>query len=152
MDSEVTYRKANHQVGRTGKPFLQEVHSFGEQASNSLYEQDRLVEFDPWTIICEHLNECDEAIVAECDGRIIGASTLAFNGIGPNRMPILQGVYVLDKFRDHGVGLRLTELAMERFIEMRKTPVYCSASDDMQKTLDRLSDKRPDLSSNVRRV
>jgi len=152
MQSEITYRKVNHQVGRTGKPILQEVYSFAKQASKSLHEQGQLEDYDPWTIICEHLAECDEAIVAECDGRIVGASTLAFNGIGQNRMPILQGVYVLDIFRGRGVGLRLTELAMERFIEMRKTPVYCSTSDDMQKTLDRLRATRPVLYSHIRQV
>ena len=152
MSDEITFRRAKHAPGKeTGRSVLQEVCAFGDQAHFELWDQSIFPDPDPLSVICDQLGECDEAFVAECGGRIVGASTLAFNGIGRNHVPILRGVYVLDDYRGLGIGFRLTEMAMERFAEMGKVPVHCSiASEEMAGVLERLQRGRPELYAKMR--
>lgn len=68
---------------------------------------------------------CQECIVATVDGQIVGAVTLAF---AARNGPTLETMYLLREYRGQGIGGRLCEAAMRRFIELGHVPVASDAT------------------------
>jgi GNAT superfamily N-acetyltransferase len=79
----------------------------------------------------ERVQACDEMHVAEIDGRIVGAVTLATNW----RVPTLATLYVSRDCQRLGIGTQLCTDAIRRFVELGKTPIYVDATTKGMKTL-----------------
>lgn len=80
-----------------------------------------------------------DAIVAEHDGTIIGAVTLAFHDSDRPEPGTLDTLYVVPEHRGNGVGTRLCELAVRSFVETRAIPAACHATTEaMVRTIERL--------------
>ena len=109
-DNAVTIREAT----------LKEVYDFFDKTTKTLYGNIMHALFDP-----QRLLKCDVVFVAECGGRIVGAVTLAFNGLNG---ATLDSVYVLPDQRGRGAGYRLCETGLRRFQAEGKTPVYCEVN------------------------
>lgn len=85
------------------------------------------------------LRSWDEAVVAERDGQVVGAVTLAFNDLDCPAPGTLDTLYVLPGHRGKGLGTRLCESAINRFIGSGWTPVFCHViTEAMQRLVDRL--------------
>jgi len=79
----------------------------------------------------------DEAFVVAHEGQIVGAVTLAFNDIDRPSPGTLDTLYVLPEHRSRGLGYRLCEMAMLRFIKVGWTPVFCHVTTQgMQRVID----------------
>lgn len=70
----------------------------------------------------------DEALVVAHEGQIVGAVTLAFNDIDRPAPGTLDTLYVMPEHRRRGLGCRLCEMALLRFIKAGWTPVFCHAT------------------------
>jgi len=79
----------------------------------------------------ERVQACDEMYVAEIEGRIVGAVTLATNW----RVPTLATLYVSQDCQRSGIGTQLCTDAIRRFVELGKTPVYVDATTNGMKSL-----------------
>ena len=71
-----------------------------------------LFDFDRW-------GQCDEAIVAEEDGEILGVVTLASNGIENSGQPTLDTLYVPKRHCGMGLGYALFERGIRRLADRR---------------------------------
>ena len=150
MTESVSIRPAKFSQGKT-RPVLQEVYSFGERASQAERKARRLSDVDPLVLLgTDRLGQCDESFVAECDGRIAGAVTLAYNGVYNPKRPTLDALYVLPDFQRQGIGLALLLTAVRRFVELGRTPVLCKVeSAEMRALLERLGERHPDLRQQI---
>jgi GNAT superfamily N-acetyltransferase len=111
-----------------------EVYDFFQHVTDNLYRGIMPALFDS-----DRLAKCNECYVAEADSEIVGAVTLAFDG---PRGPTLDTMFVLREHRGHGIGNRLCEVAIRRFVDAEKTPVYCEViRKDMHRTIERLPDE-----------
>jgi len=130
---------------------LREVYLFGERAGIAQHNLHDLDEIDPLSILApDRIDQCDEAFVAECDGRVVGAATLAFNGVYAPKRPTLDALYLIPEFRGRGIGFALLERAIRRFIEVGKCPVLCKAeSAEMGALLERLGARLPELGEHI---
>lgn len=144
-------RPAAFVPGRSGRPILQEVYSFAERAGIADQEAGVFSDVGPLSLLgIERLLQCDEAFVAEQDSRIIGAVTLAFNGVFAPKRPTLDALYVLPAFHRKGVGFGLLERAVGRFVELGKVPIFCRVSSaEMRDLLECFGRKCPDLHARV---
>ena len=85
---------------------------------------------------------CDELFVAVNDGRIVAAVTLASDGIDGSKMSTLATLFTLPECHHQGVGHRLCEFAIRRFIEVGKVPIHCDATTQgMKATINGLPDE-----------
>jgi N-acetylglutamate synthase-like GNAT family acetyltransferase len=105
FENELTIRAAT----------LEEVQTFFIHVWKTVYNEGVC----PALLDPGRLSECDEFFVAECDGEIIGAVTLA--GLKNKRLPTLDALYVVPTHRGRRVGPRLCETALLRFKETQKT-------------------------------
>src|SRR4051794_28239950 len=78
---------------------------------------------------------CDEMYVAQVDGRIIAAVTLATAGLYPDTRPTMATLFVSQAHHRQGVGRLLCEFAIRRFIELDKIPVYVEVTTGGMKSL-----------------
>lgn len=150
-ESNAIIRPAHHTIGKSGNPILQEVYDFAEKAHLATYETETVSLLDPLGIFRpDRLRQCDEAFVAEVDGVIVGAVTLAFKGLFGRNKPTLDGMYVLPKYRRRGIGCHLITHAVRRFVEVGRTPVLCNVeSEEMVATSESFRRKHPELSQHV---
>lgn len=87
----------------------------------------------------DRLAMADECFVALVDGQIVGAVCITYDN-GENAELLTE--YVLKEYQGQGIGTRLTRAAIERLIELGRTPIYVDvASEGMDRTLDRLPKK-----------
>jgi GNAT superfamily N-acetyltransferase len=153
--NQYVVRPARLTPGRSsGKPVLQEVCSFGEYAAKIEEAAGILNDVCPLGLFApDRLSQCDEAFVAEQGGQIVGAATLAFNGVYEPRVPTLDALYVLPAFHRKGIGFALVVTVLERFCKLGKTPIFCKIkSVEMRDLLERLKARRPDLHCRIRIV
>lgn len=138
-------REARFEQNSKGRPVLQEVYSFAERTGLAQIEAGIIDDLGPLSLFApDRLLQCDEAFVAEQSGCIVGATTLAFNGVYEPHVPTLDGLYVLPHFQRLGIGFALLERAITRFVELGKIPVLCKVkSSGMMKLLDRLQRQCP---------
>lgn len=102
----------------------------------------------PGLLDSDRLRFCDEFFVAEWNGQIVGAVTLAI--FKAERLPTLDVVYVRPALRGKRVGPRLVETAIRRFKEAKRTPILCDVtSKDMHRLIERLP---PDLRTELKAV
>jgi len=73
--------------------------------------QPMLFDSDRW-------GQCEEAVIAEEAGKIVGVVTLAFHGIDGSERPTIDTFYVTPSHRRQGVGGRLFERGARRLLEM----------------------------------
>lgn len=84
----------------------------------------------------ERLAMADEFFVAVSDEHIVGAVCIVFDEGGHSE---LLTEYVLREFQGRGIGTKLSRAAVERLVELGRTPIYIDvASKGMDRTLDRL--------------
>lgn len=62
----------------------------------------------------DRLSCCDEAVVLEVNGQIVGAATIAPEGEMGTNLPAIVGLYVLLAHRRHGYGAAIMRAAVER--------------------------------------
>lgn len=92
-DQSFSIRPAKLTPGKSGRPVLAEVSAFGTSVGPKEQQAGLIQEIDPLELFSqERLIQCDEAFVAEHDGRIIGAVTLAFEGVYKPKMPTLDAL------------------------------------------------------------
>jgi GNAT superfamily N-acetyltransferase len=92
---------------------------------------------------------CDEAVVLSENGEFIGIATISPHGEYFDGVPDIIGLYVAQKFRSQGYGLRLLSAAIERCLERGlPTPIRITTiSFNVVKLCERLPDH---LKANVR--
>lgn len=136
------------------RPILQEVYSFAERAGLADQEAGVFSDVGPLSLLgTERLIQCDEAFVAEQDARIVGAVTLAFNGVFDPKMPTLDALFVLPECQRQGIGFALLDHAVRRFVELGKVPIFCRVTScDMQALLKRLGERHPELLASMKQV
>src|SRR5690606_9365146 len=93
---------------------------FFQRAVETLYRGVTPMLFDT-----QRLSACDECYVAEVDGQIAGAVTLAYAAANG---PTLDTLFVWDDQQNKGIGASLCEKATQRLIEAGKTPIYCEVN------------------------
>lgn len=87
----------------------------------------------------ERLATADECFVAIVDEKVVGAVCIVFDN---GEYSELSTEYVLKEYQGQGIGTRLTRAAIERLMELGRTPIYINvASEGMDRTLDRLPKK-----------
>jgi GNAT superfamily N-acetyltransferase len=74
--------------------------------------------FSPELFNHDRWGQCNEAIVAEEDGAIVGVITLAPKGIGRVTLPTLDTLYVTKGHRSKGLGSTLFEHGIRRLIDL----------------------------------
>jgi GNAT superfamily N-acetyltransferase len=132
---------------RTAK--LEEVDRFFTHVRKVFYHNRPL----PTLLDPVRLPLCDEFFVADCNGEIVGIATLA--GLTNTRPPTLDALYVVPSYRGRRVGSRLCQMAIQRFEEAEKTPVFCDVTTrNMHRTIESLPSElkallRPTLSYQV---
>jgi GNAT superfamily N-acetyltransferase len=78
-----------------------------------------LFDLDRW-------GQCDEAMVAEEHGEILGVVTLASKGVQNSGRPTLDTLYVPKRHRRNGLGYALFEQGLRRLIERGASDkVFC---------------------------
>lgn len=128
---------------------LEEVGGFFTHVWKTIYHEGALPALLDWN----RLSECDEFFVAEYDGAIIGTATLAV--LKKEKPPTLDTLYVSPSHQGKGVGLRLCEIALQRFREAAKFPVVCDVTTSkMHGIIDRLTPElkallKPDFSYRI---
>jgi ribosomal protein S18 acetylase RimI-like enzyme len=150
-ESNAIIRPARHTIGSSGDRILREVCVFAEKAHLATHETVTVSLLDPLGVLGpDRVRHCDEAFVAEVDGVIVGAVTLAFKGIFGGNKPTLDGLYVLPEYRRRGIGCRLITHAVRRFAEVGRTPVLCNVeSDEMVATSESFRRRHPELCQHV---
>lgn len=109
----------------------QEVGDFFRRAEDTFYEGRRSA-----LLGSDRVDACDEYFVAEIDGQIVGAVTLAFEAING---PTLETLYVWRDLQRRGIGPALCETAARRFTEVGKTPIACEVENAaMHKAIQKL--------------
>ena len=101
---------------------LHEVRRFFRNAAEQDWE-GRVPAFIDWG----RLHGCDGFLVAEHQGRIIGALATASRGMDGSPLPTIANVYVLREFCRNGVGARLLAAAMARLVAAGSPKVFCKA-------------------------
>lgn len=87
----------------------------------------------------DRLARCDEIFAEEVNGSIVGVVCLASNGCDGSGTPTLATLYTAPEYRGKGIGLRLCEYGIRRFVETGKTPIFCDVTTrGMHATIDRL--------------
>lgn len=77
--------------------------------------------FDP-----DRWGQCEEAVVAEAGGHIVGALTLAVKGLDGSGRPTLDTLYVTRSWRRQGLGAELFERGLRRLAERAgQQKVFC---------------------------
>jgi GNAT superfamily N-acetyltransferase len=71
----------------------------------------------PMLFDSDRWSQCDEAIVAEENGEIVGVVTLASRGIQESELPTVDALYVVKKRRRTGLGHALFEKGLRRLME-----------------------------------
>lgn len=66
------------------------------------------------------LKNFDEFFVAKFQGKVIASIVLAVKENGP----LLHSLFVCPKHRKKGIGRKLVELAIDRFVEENRIPIY----------------------------
>ncbi|HUE71268.1 MAG TPA: GNAT family N-acetyltransferase [Pirellulaceae bacterium] len=152
MPQEIVIRPAAHSRGTRGRLVLQEIFSFGERAGIAEHEAGKISDVSPLVLFgADRLLQCDEAFVAVSGEQIVGAVTLASNGVYAPKVPTLDALYVLPEFHRQGIGLALVERATRRFVELGKVPVLCKVeSEEMRALLHRLDERFPALRQQIR--
>jgi hypothetical protein len=92
-----------------------------------------LFDFNRW-------GQCDEAIVAEENGEIIGVITISLAGLGKSERPTLDTLYVIKSKRMNGSGYELFVHGLRRLIDRGATgKIFCDLqSRRMLSLIDRL--------------
>jgi len=91
--------------------------------------------FDP-----DRLRECDEFVVTEYGGQVIGVAALACRGIDGHTGPTLATLYVSKRWQKKGVGLRLCEEAIRRSMRRGERSLFCDVTTKaMHNTIEKLS-------------
>jgi len=84
----------------------------------------------------DRLAMADECFVAIVNRRIVGAVCIVYDN-GTHAELLTE--YVLKEYQGRGIGTELTRKAIERLVELGRTPVYIDVtSRGMDRTLDRL--------------
>jgi GNAT superfamily N-acetyltransferase len=128
---------------------LEEVDRFFTHVRKTLYHNVPL----PTLLDSVRLPLCDEFVVADCNGDIVEMVTLA--GLRNRRPPTLDALYVVPSYRGRGVGSRLCQMAIQRFKEAEKIPVFCDVTTrNMHRTIESLPSElkallRPTLSYQI---
>ena len=150
-ESNAIIRPARHTIGRSGDPILREVYVFAEKAHLATHETVTVSLLDPLGVLGpDRVRQCDEAFVAEVDGVLVGAVTLAFKGVFGRNKATLDGLYVLPEYRGRGIRCRLMAHAVRRFVEVGRIPVLCNVeSEEMVATSESFRRKHPELSQHV---
>ena len=65
----------------------------------------------------DRLSCCDEGVVWDEDGKIIGAATIAPNGEMMSGEPTIVALYVISSRRREGIGCELMKAAIDRCVE-----------------------------------
>jgi ribosomal protein S18 acetylase RimI-like enzyme len=87
----------------------------------------------------DRLQMADECFVAIVNRKIVGAVCVVFDN-GTYAELLTQ--YVLKEYQRRGIGTFLSKMAIERLIELGRTPIYIDVtSKGMDRTLDRLPRK-----------
>lgn len=80
------------------------------------------------TIIClfggDRLYCCDEAVVAEENGKIVSIASIAPEGEQRDGRPTIVGLYTLDDYRRQGIGIKVMQAAIERCVARGLTPIH----------------------------
>lgn len=91
---------------------------------------------EPELLSLDRLAMADEFFIAVVNRKTVGAVCLVLD---EGKCSELLTEYVLKEYRGKGIGTSLTKAAIERLIELGRTPIYVSvASKGMDMTLDRL--------------
>ena len=92
--------------------------------------------FETELLSADRLQMADECFVAVVNRRIVGAVCIVFDN-GTHAELLTE--YVLKEYQGRGIGTQLSKSAIERLIEVGRTPIYIDVtSKGMDRTLDRL--------------
>lgn len=92
--------------------------------------------FETELLSADRLQMADECFVAVVDRKIVGAVCIVFDN-GTHAELLTE--YVLKEHQGRGIGTRLSKTAIERLIDLGRTPIYIDVtSKGMDRTLDRL--------------
>ncbi len=92
--------------------------------------------FETELLSADRLQMADECFVAVVNRRIVGAVCIVFDN-GTHAELLTE--YVLKEYQGRGIGTQLSKTAIERLIELGRTPIYIDVtSKGMDRTLDRL--------------
>jgi GNAT superfamily N-acetyltransferase len=92
--------------------------------------------FETELLSADRLQMADECFVAVVDRKIVGAVCIVFDK-GTHAELLTE--YVLKEHQGRGIGTRLSKTAIERLIDLGRTPIYIDVtSKGMDRTLDRL--------------
>jgi GNAT superfamily N-acetyltransferase len=95
--------------------------------------------FETELLSAERLEMADECFVAIINRRIVGAVCIVLDNGAHSE---LLTEYVLKEYQGRGIGTRLTRTAIERLVELGRTPVDIEVtSKGMDRTLDKLPRK-----------
>jgi GNAT superfamily N-acetyltransferase len=84
----------------------------------------------------DSLAMADECFVAIVNRKIVGAVCIVYDN---GTHAVLLTEYVLKEYQGRGIGTCLSRTAIERLIELGRTPIYIDVtSQGMERTLDRL--------------
>ena len=99
----------------------------------------RRMRSEPELLCADRLAMADEFFVAVVNRKVVGAVCLVLD---EGKCSELLTEYVLKEYQGRGIGTALTKAAIERLIELGRTPIYVNvASKGMDRTLDRLPKK-----------
>jgi GNAT superfamily N-acetyltransferase len=124
-----------HLLDLTQEEYRNRLGWFFRQEANRMLWTPMLFDSDRW-------GQCDEAIVAEENGEILGIITLASKGVRNSGQPTLETLYVQKRHRRRGLGSALFERGLRRLIEKgAKDKVLCQLQSSI---VPRLVAKMPD--------
>ncbi len=66
---------------------------------------------------------CDEAVIEEREGEVVGAASIAPHGEERSGQPTIVGVFVLKAYRGQGIGASLLASAINRCVEREFTRI-----------------------------
>ena len=65
----------------------------------------------------DRISCCDEGVIMEEKGNLIGVATIAPRGEGESGQPTIVGLYVAPKYRSKGYGSQILQKTIERCLE-----------------------------------